>query len=102
VAIHGGHPITEGLPPTVTVTDEWYDFEMVGSGAALTVLATLDEGSYEGGSMGENHPIAWVHEVSGGRAVYIGFGHIDEVFVDPAVSGLLANSLRWLTTPPGS
>ena len=68
VTIHGGHPITDGLPPTVTVTDEWYDFEMVGGGVGPTVLATIDEGSYEGGSMGENHPIAWAHEVSGGES----------------------------------
>jgi type 1 glutamine amidotransferase len=102
VAIVGGHAITEGLPDTATITDEWYDFDMLDSAGDRTVLATLDEESYQGGSMGESHPISWAHDFSGGRSVYLGFGHTDEVFADPVVSGLLANSLKWLTTPVDS
>lgn len=90
----GSHPITEGMPAEVERFDEWYDFRSQPPSDA-TVLATLDESTYEGGAMGDPHPITWAREVHGGRSVYTGFGHTRESFEEPLVLDLLDNSIRW-------
>ena len=46
------------------------------------MLAYLDEKTYEGGQMGDNHPFVWYHEFDGGRAFYTGGGHTKESFSD--------------------
>lgn len=46
------------------------------------MLLTLDESSYTGGDNNGNHPIAWQHEVNGGRAWYTGLGHTTESYAD--------------------
>jgi uncharacterized protein len=49
----------------------------------VVVLATLDEKTYSGGTMGDDHPIAWYHDFDGGRAFYTALGHTPESFVEP-------------------
>ena len=68
------HPSTEHLGSTWTRTDEWYDFQS-NPRSNVNVLLSLDENSYSGGEMGNDHPIAWFHEFDGGRAWYTGGGH---------------------------
>lgn len=78
------HPSTQSLPyPTWTVTDEWYNFRTNPRGQ-VKVLLTLDETSYQGGEMGQDHPIAWCHEYQGGRSWYTGLGHNQELYGDTA------------------
>jgi type 1 glutamine amidotransferase len=89
------HPVTEGLPDQVERFDEWYDFQDRPPDGA-TILATVDESSYEGGAMGNPHPIAWAQEVHGARSVYIGFGHTGESFDEPLIRTLLDNAIRWV------
>jgi type 1 glutamine amidotransferase len=88
------HPVVEEVPEQFERFDEWYNF-----GAHpepdVTILATLDESSYEGGNMGEAHPIVWAHEYDGGRSVYVGFGHTPETFAEPLIRTLLGNAVRW-------
>jgi type 1 glutamine amidotransferase len=67
------HSSTQGLPQPWVRTDEWYNFRE-NPRSQVTVLMTLDEASYTGGSMGD-HPIAWYHRFDGGRAWYTGGGH---------------------------
>ena len=43
--------------------------------ADVQVLATADEATYSGGTMGADHPIAWCHRNAGGRAFYTGICH---------------------------
>ncbi len=62
-------------------TDEWYNYKSINPD--INVLLNLDESSYEGGTNGENHPIAWYHEYDGGRAFYTGGGHTHEAFAEP-------------------
>jgi type 1 glutamine amidotransferase len=62
-------------------TDEWYNFKDIQSD--LHVLISIDETSYSGGSNGANHPMAWYHNVDGGRAFYTELGHTDESYADP-------------------
>lgn len=75
------HLSTSFLPDVWIRKDEWYNYQEVPHD--VNVLATLDEQSYEGGTMGSVHPIAWYHHYDGGRAWYTGGGHTPESFEEP-------------------
>ena len=74
------HASTKHLPDTWERFDEWYNFKNLNKD--VHVLAKIDERSYEGGKMGDDHPMAWYHEYDGGRAFYTEFGHTEESYVD--------------------
>ncbi len=76
------HPSTSHLSDTWIRTDEWYNYKNINPD--LKVLIFLDETSYEGGTNDDFHPIAWYHELDGGRAFYTGGGHTKESFDEPA------------------
>jgi cytochrome c len=76
------HPSTKGLPPRWERTDEWYNFPSNPRGA-VHVLASLDESTYSGGEMGTDHPIAWCHNIDGGRSWYTAMGHTKESYAEP-------------------
>lgn len=76
------HPSTAGLPERWERADEWYDFRTNPRGQ-VNVLARLDEATYNGGGMGDDHPIAWYHEFEGGRAWYTAGGHTAESYREP-------------------
>jgi uncharacterized protein len=90
------HPATEHLGATWTRRDEWYAFTD-NPRPRVRVLLTVDETSYEGGTMGADHPLAWCHERLGGRAFYTALGHTDESFAEPAFLRHLRGALSWLT-----
>jgi glucose/arabinose dehydrogenase len=74
------HLSTKHLPDTWERFDEWYNFKNLNKD--VHVLAKIDEKSYEGGKMGDDHPMVWYHEYDGGRAFYTEFGHTEESYVD--------------------
>lgn len=76
------HPSTVMLPALWVRTDEWYNFASNPRGR-VNVLMTIDESTYEGGTMGVDHPIAWYHEYEGGRAWYTALGHTSESYYEP-------------------
>ena len=76
------HPSTRALPEQWDRTDEWYNFAS-NPASRVHVLATVDESTYTGGSMGANHPVAWCQFVHGGRSWYTAMGHTSESFSDP-------------------
>jgi type 1 glutamine amidotransferase len=76
------HLSTAGLPARWQRTDEWYNFTGTPRGCAR-VLATVDEATYSGGTMGGDHPIAWCRPVGKGRMWYTALGHTKESFADP-------------------
>jgi type 1 glutamine amidotransferase len=90
------HPATQHLPATWEFTDEWYDFRASPRGTAH-VLASADETSYEGGGMGEDHPLVWCHEHGGGRMFYTALGHAEEAYADPDFRAHLRGGLRYVT-----
>lgn len=75
------HSSTSFLPDTWARTDEWYNFKNIQP--SITVLATLDESTYTGGTNGATHPIAWHHAFDGGRAFYTAGGHTRESYREP-------------------
>ena len=90
------HPAVAGLPSPWRRRDEWYDFQ-TNPRAKVTVLATVDESSYGGGTMGPDHPIVWAHETAaGGRAFYTGMGHTQESYAEKTFRQHLLLALRWL------
>lgn len=89
------HPSTRHLGDEWTRTDEWYDFRAVPA-EEVTRLLELDESSYEGGAMGEDHPIAWYHEYDGGRSFYTGGGHTKEAYSEPDFVKHLEGGLAWV------
>ena len=76
------NPSTMGLPARWHRVDEWYNLSGSPRGCAR-VLATVDESTYAGGSMGEDHPIAWCRRVEQGRMWYTAMGHTPESFSEP-------------------
>ncbi|AUD04292.1 ThuA domain-containing protein [Spirosoma pollinicola] len=88
------HPSTAHLPDHWERTDEWYNYRSLYSD--LTVVANLDENTYDGGINGSNHPIAWYHEFDGGRAYYTGGGHEDASFSEPLFVQHLLGALNWV------
>jgi type 1 glutamine amidotransferase len=88
------HVATKCLPPTWTRRDEWYDFRAVPP-ADVTILLTIDETSYSGGTMGAVHPMSWAHQFDGGRAFYTELGHTPESYKDPLYLDHLAGGILW-------
>jgi cytochrome c len=74
------HISTKHLPDTWTRKDEWYNFNKLSND--VKVLIKIDEKSYNGGTNGDNHPMAWYHDYDGGRAFYTELGHTEESFSD--------------------
>ena len=92
------HPSTQGLGPIWQRNDEWYNFQSnPRDDAALNVqvLLTLDESTYNGGQMGDDHPISWYHEFDGGRSWYTGMGHTDASYADDDFKAHLLGGLLY-------
>ncbi|MEM6415278.1 MAG: ThuA domain-containing protein [Pseudomonadota bacterium] len=77
------HISTNKLPATYVRADEWYDF--VDLRPHLNHLISIDENSYEGGTMGMGvrHPISWYQDFDGGRSFYTCMGDTIETYRDP-------------------
>jgi len=87
-------PSSSMLPKRWVRTDEWYNFDK-NPRATVHVLATLDETTYSGGTMGFDHPIAWSHFYDGGRAWYTAGGHTPESFNEPLFQAHLLGGIQF-------
>jgi type 1 glutamine amidotransferase len=76
------HSSTKALPERWVRTDEWYNFISSPRGKAR-VLATLDEDTYKGGTMGADHPIVWCRRMGKGLVWYTALGHTEASFSEP-------------------
>ncbi|MFF7467504.1 ThuA domain-containing protein [Streptomyces sp. NPDC008092] len=88
------HPATRHLPAVWDFTDEWYDFRDNPRGR-VRVLLRADETSYEGGGMGDDHPLAWCREHGAGRVFYTALGHAPEAYRDSGFLAHLYGGLAW-------
>jgi type 1 glutamine amidotransferase len=88
------HPSTSTLPRSWMRRDEWYNFQKNPRGT-VNILATLDERTYSGGTMGADHPIMWSHTVGGGRAWYTAGGHTSESFSEQLFADHLGKAVVW-------
>ena len=81
--VSANHAITDPLPRRWTIMDEWYNFKHDPSSRKnVTVLVSVNEDTYEGGTMGRIHPISWCQDYDGGRSFYTSVGHRDVLYTD--------------------
>ena len=84
---------TKGLPTEWKRFDEWYNFKWMATD--LHILLKIDETSYKGGEMGDNHPMSWYHAYDGGRAFYTELGHTDESYKEPLYLNHLLGGIKY-------
>lgn len=92
------HPSMEISAPSWTQNDEWYNFtESLDSD--FKVLAEIDESSYQGGKMGERHPITWCREDGRGRIWFTAMGHDESLYsdLDSEFAKQLLGAARWVS-----
>lgn len=75
------HASTKHLSSKWKRADEWYNYKQINP--EIKILLNLEEKSYEGGTNGKVHPIAWYHEFDGGKSFYTGGGHTEASFEEP-------------------
>jgi len=92
--VQPNHASTDSLPDSWTVADEWYNFKSLNP--ANNVLMTVDESTYEGGTNGVNHPIAWYKDYDGGRSFYTAMGHTKEQFADSKFLSHLLGGIKYV------
>jgi hypothetical protein len=95
-------PITKGLEPQWTMTDEWYSFKSDPRKNGAHVLVTIDESTYKPMmmgridiSMGADHPIAWTQCIGKGRSFYSAIGHRPEGYSEPNTNTLMKQGVEW-------
>jgi type 1 glutamine amidotransferase len=91
--------ITIGLPDPWIHDDEFYTFNQRPEQIpGLEMLISLDESSlgvdYNAPKIGY-HPLAFAHELSGGRTFYTALGHTPESYAEPAFLGMLERGIWW-------
>lgn len=84
---------TSHLPGVWEKTDEWYNYKQWSDDNK--VVLKVDETSYTGGTMNNDHPIAWYKEFDGGRMFYTGLGHTKESYQDPDFLKHLAQGILY-------
>lgn len=87
------HKLMKGLPQPWVHTDEWYNFKNVNPD--LQVLIKVDETSYNGGTMKNDHPVSWYHHFEGGRVFYTALGHTKECYTDQVFLNHVLSGLKW-------
>lgn len=97
IALDKTFPATAFLPDSFYHKDEFYDFTALKT-ENLHFLIQIDEKSYEGGKMGNFHPMAWYHIFDGGKAFYSAFGHTTESYNDPLITEHFWQGLKWTMT----
>ena len=88
------HPATIKLPDRWRRRDEWYNYKNLSPD--VNILLKIDESTYEGGTNGKNHPMAWYHTYDGGRAFYTGSGHTKETYREELFLQHLHAGIKWV------
>ncbi len=88
------HKIVKGLPNPWMHKDEWYNFKNFNPN--VKVLIKVDETSYTGGNMKNDHPISWYQEFEGGKVFYTALGHTAACYTDPLFLKHLWAGMKWV------
>jgi type 1 glutamine amidotransferase len=94
------HPSSEDLPEYWSRSDRWYNFDKNVRGFQH-VLATVDETTYTGGTMGFDHPIAWCQDFRSGRVWYTGRGGTPQSFSSDSLRDHLLGGIEWAAAAEG-
>uniref|UniRef100_A0A7S4C2Z4 ABM domain-containing protein n=1 Tax=Chrysotila carterae TaxID=13221 RepID=A0A7S4C2Z4_CHRCT len=85
------------IPDTFTHHDEFFNFSCNPVAEfGVTPLASVDESTYTGGTMGEQHPIVWCREYGDKNAkiFYCGLGHFSSEYTATGEKKFVAQFLR--------
>jgi len=93
IVVDTTHPSTRHLADVWERFDEWYNFKNLNKD--VHVLLKIDEKSYDGGKLGDDHPMAWYHEYDGGRAFYTELGHTDESYSEQAYLNHILGGIQY-------
>jgi len=88
----------QNVPTLWARFDEWYNFQTNprnDPNTNITVLATIDESTYNGGTMGADHPMIWYHPYDGGRSWYTAMGHTTASYSDADFLAHLLGGIRY-------
>lgn len=88
------HPATKPLPARWNRRDRWTNYAPSPRGQAH-ILATVNEKTFENGSMAHDHPVVWAQEFEGGRVWYTGLGATAASYTDSLFRQHLAGGLAW-------
>ncbi len=93
-----------GIDAQWTMNDEWYSFASSPRLRGASIVATIDEASYQPSGadkkethliMGADHPVAWTRAVGKGRSFYSAIGHRPETYDDLNYRRLLEQAVNW-------
>ncbi|WP_395802297.1 ThuA domain-containing protein [Daejeonella sp.] len=87
------HPSTRHFPSEWNMKEELYNFKNINPN--INVLLTVDESSYQGGTNGAFHPMAWYHKFEGGRSYYTALGHADDKYTNPLFLKHILEGIRY-------
>lgn len=93
IIVDSKNKLVKGLPQPWLHKDEWYNFKSFNT--SVKVLIKVDETSYKGGNMNNNHPISWTHIYDGGKVFYTALGHTKECYTDQLFLNHLLAGLKW-------
>jgi len=88
------HDASKQLPEYWSHRDEFYNFTSNVRGLSH-VLATVDENTYTGGSMGFDHPVMWCKDTQGGRSFYTALGHSGDNYRSTTFRKHLLGAISW-------
>ncbi|PKS11086.1 hypothetical protein jhhlp_002847 [Lomentospora prolificans] len=97
-------PESGGSSDALPWFDEWYNYKSNPLDPQsnsnkdldpLTILLSVDHTSFEGGTMGPGHPIAWCREIGAARSFYTALGHFDEAYKDKRFMEQLRRAILW-------
>lgn len=88
------HTSTRHLKEVWEREDEWLNFTEVAPD--VNVLLAIDELSYDGGTNGVNHPVAWTRDFEGGKVFYTAAGHTAESYTEEAFLQHLAGGIQYV------
>ncbi|KAH8727272.1 class I glutamine amidotransferase-like protein [Phaeosphaeriaceae sp. PMI808] len=78
--------------------DEWYNFRShPRENVDLKILLKGDPDSFQGGKMGEDHPLAWCQNFGGRRSFFTALGHFDEAYEDDWYMDQILRGILWTT-----
>ncbi|GAA1027221.1 hypothetical protein GCM10009557_07750 [Virgisporangium ochraceum] len=88
------HPLTQGVPASLTRSDEWYDW-VVNPAPWVRTLIEADETSYGMGRQGSSHPITWCQQIDSGRSWYTAMGHEGSAYAESYMLAQMKNGLAY-------
>ena len=89
------HPSTKFLGETWKVTDEFYYLRDMPTGLSVLLAGDLTTLVDPQKPQGTRHPLAWYHEIEGGRCWYTTLGHRKEVYNDPTFRKHILGGILW-------